>query len=253
MGSEQADKRGDGAAPLIGIGGIPMQCQFGGVWDEPVTMIHRAYTQAIARGGGAAVLFTPDTVLRAGAARLLEAVDALILPGGGDIDPGVYGAEREEATVRVDRERDEAELALCRAALDADLPVLGICRGMELLNVALGGTLHQHLPARIGHDGHLRDPGSFERHEVELEPGSAAARLVGAPRCAVMSHHHQAVDALGEGVAASGWERADGVVEAIELPAARLAVGVQWHPEEDPSSELIPNFVATVAAARRPA
>lgn len=239
--------------PLIGIGGIPEQCQFGGVWDEPVTMVNRTYTEAIARGGGAALVFTPDTAGAVPAERLVACVDALILVGGGDLDPAVYGAEREPATGRVDRGRDEAELALCRAALAADLPVLGICRGMEVLNVARGGTLHQHLPDRLGHHGHLRDPGSFERHEVELEPGSRAAGLAGAPRCAVMSHHHQAVDELGEGVRASGWERGGEVVEAIELPAARLAVGVQWHPEADPGSELIPNFVATVARERSPA
>jgi putative glutamine amidotransferase len=250
MLSEQTREPPEDEGPLIGIGGMPLQCQFGGVWDEPVTMIHRTYTRAIAKGGGAALMLSPDSVGPVSAARLVAGLDALILPGGGDIDPAVYGAEREPATIRVDRERDDAELSLCRAALAADLPVLGICRGMEILNVALGGTLLQHLPDRIGHDGHLRNPGTFERHEVQLEPGSRAADLVGGSRCMVMSHHHQAVAELGEGIVVSGRESEDGTIEAIEAPAARLAVGVQWHPEEDPTSELIPNFVATVARER---
>jgi putative glutamine amidotransferase len=248
MGSENKS-----LAPLIGIGGIPMQCRFGEVWDEPVTMLHRAYTAAVARGEGAAVIFTPDTVAKASPERLLAAVDALLLVGGGDIDPALYGAERQPATTRVDRERDDAELALCRAALEAGMPILGVCRGMEILNIARGGTLTQHLPDQVGHDGHLRTPGEFERHEVELLPDSAAARLVEATACTVMSHHHQAVDRLGQGVVATGWGKGDRVVEAIEVSDADLVVGVQWHPEEDQASTVISNFVAAVVTERSPA
>ncbi len=239
--------------PLIGIGGIPMQCQFGGVWDEPVTMVHRAYTAAVARGGGVALVLTPDTLGASPPANLLAALDAVVLVGGGDIDPALYGADREPETARVDQSRDEAEMGLVRAALEADLPILGICRGMEILNIAQGGTLVQHLPGLVGHSGHLQQSGRFERHAVELAPESLVARLVGEPSTTVMSHHHQGVAELGIGVVATGWAAGDRLVEAIELPDARLAIGVQWHPEEDPESLVISSFVNAVAHERTPA
>jgi putative glutamine amidotransferase len=241
------------SSPLIGIGGIPMQCQFGGVWDEPVTMLHRSYSAAVARGGGVALVLTPDTLGARPPATLIAALDAVLLVGGGDVDPARYGADPDPRTARVDQARDEAELGLVHAALEAELPVLGICRGMEILNVARGGTLIQHLPDTLGHSDHLEQPGRFERHGVELAPESAAAHLVGASYATVMSHHHQGVGELGAGVIATGWAPGDRFVEAIELPDARLTLGVQWHPEEDGDSQLIANFVTAVAKARTPA
>lgn len=227
-----------------------MRCRWAGVWDEPVTMLHQSYTDAVAKAAGIALVIAPSAAVTRDPESVLSILDALVLGGGTDIDPALYGAEPCPHTGRADRNRDEAELALVRGALDRDLPVLGICRGMELLNIARGGTLHQHLPARLGHTRHLRLVGTFEVHDVALTPGSAAQRLAGSTGCSVRSHHHQAIDALGAGVVATGWDTRDGIIEAIELEDASLAVGVQWHPEADPASQLIPRFVAEVGRQR---
>lgn len=231
---------------LIGIGGIPMQCQFGDVWDVPVTMLHRTYSDAVSAAGAIALIIPPAASLARDPNPILAKLDGLILAGGGDIDPATYGAEQGPDTGRIDRVRDDCELALASGALARDLPVLGICRGMQLLNVARGGTLLQHLPASLGHARHLPSIGTFERHEVRLEPGSAAERLAGGTRCTVESHHHQAIDRLGEGVVVTGWDVDDGIVEAIDLPGCSFAAGVQWHPEEDPDSPVIGRFVNEV-------
>lgn len=145
--------------------------------------------------------------------------------------------------------RDRFELALARRALARELPLLGICRGMQALNAAAGGTLDQHLPETLDHDDHRPVPGVFGEHEVRLEPGSLAARAAAAERLTVRSHHHQGVAALGEGLLATGWSAADEVVEAIELPAGRFALGVLWHPEEDPEDRVIGAFVSAAAEA----
>jgi putative glutamine amidotransferase len=236
--------------PVIGVGGIPMQCQFAGVWDRPVVMLHRSYVDAIERAGAIAVIFAPGDTLSRHPATALDLVDGLILAGGADIGPARYGQDPHPKVGTVDVVRDESELALANVALARDLPVLGICRGMELLNVAAGGTLIQHLPDRVGHDGHLQTPGTFEIHQVDVTDGTATAWLVGGNRCTVMSHHHQAVDKLGSNVTATAWDPDHEVVEAIELDDRRFAVGVQWHPEEDPNSTVIQRFVAAVAAQK---
>jgi putative glutamine amidotransferase len=181
---------------------------------------------------------------------VLDGLDALLLAGGADIDPATYGAEPHETSVNTRPDRDRAEIALALHALERDLPVLGICRGMQLLNVALGGTLIQHLPDDVGHTDHRRTPGSFDDadHDVRLAPGSLAARAAGETLHATKSHHHQAVAELGEGVEATGWSVLDDLVEAIEVPSARWALGVQWHPEVDPRSGVVGAFVAEAAA-----
>ncbi len=179
-----------------------------------------------------------------------------MLAGGADIDPGSYGELAHPETVDVVPERDAAEIALTRAAIERDLPLLGICRGMQLINVACGGTLVQHLPDAVGHEQHRRVIGSFDGsdHDVSLAEGSLAAAAAGEETHVSMSHHHQAVDRLGEGLIASGTSEYDHFPEAIEMPGRRFVLGVQWHPEADESSRVIQAFVdAASRAAAAPA
>jgi putative glutamine amidotransferase len=201
----------------------------------------------VQRAGGVALVLPPDEVALADPDVLLDRVDALLLAGGADLDPASYGAEPHPETVGTWPERDRFELALTRRALERGMPVLGICRGMQLLNVALGGTLDQHLPETIGNDVHRSVAGTFGDHRVRLQPDTLAHRAVGAEEVEVRSHHHQGVDRLGEGLVVSGWSVDDDLVEAIELPERRFALGVIWHPEEDESSKVIG---AVVEAAR---
>jgi putative glutamine amidotransferase len=219
------------------------------VWDREAFLLSRAYVDALQRAGAVALMIPPDAWVAAHPDGVLEGLDGLLLAGGADIDPSLYGASRHAKTVNTRLERDEAEVALCLRALALDMPVLGICRGMQLLNVALGGTLVQHLPDDVGHTDHRRALGSFDNadHDVRLAPSSLAARACGDRVVSTKSHHHQAVDALGDGVVASGWSVLDGLVEAIELPGARWALGVQWHPEVDPRSRVVRSFVADAA------
>jgi putative glutamine amidotransferase len=168
-------------------------------------------------------------------------LDGLILAGGRDVDPAAYGAEPHPATDPPSSDRDAFEIALARRAMERDIPLLGICRGMQVMNVARGGTLRQHLPDDVGHEDHRRALGTFTGadHDVRLADDSLAARVTGERRHATKSHHHQGVDAIGEGFAVTGWATVDELPEAIEDPSRRFALGVQWHPEADPASPLI--------------
>ena len=168
-------------SPVIGISAALERARWG-VWEETVTLAPRSYATAVQRAGGTAVLLPPDAAAEADPNRMLEMLDALILAGGSDVDPGSYGAERHDETRNTWPERDSFEIALARRALDRDMPLLGICRGMQILNVARGGTLCQHLPDVIGHQRHREVPGTFGDHEVKLEPGSLAAEAAGAER-----------------------------------------------------------------------
>jgi putative glutamine amidotransferase len=179
---------------------------------------------------------------------VLDLLDGLVLAGGADVDAATYGAAAHAETNRTRPERDRFELAVGHRALERDMPVLGICRGMQMLNVATGGTLDQHLPDSIGHNGHCHTPGAFGDHAVQLEPGSLAARAVGAEHAEVKSHHHQGVAELGEGLAVTGRAADDDLIEAIELPDRRFALGVLWHPEEAERDNVI---AALVEEARR--
>lgn len=211
------------------------------VWREVEANIsQRSYSVAVSGAGALPVVLPPDEAATRDPAQLAEMLDALILAGGSDIDPSLYGAVQHERTQETNLTRDRFEIALTRAALERSMPVLGVCRGMELVNVALGGTLEQELAEAARH---LHTPGEFSDHEVRLAPGSLAARSVGTERLAVRSHHHQGVADLGEGLVASGWSEPDGIVEAIELPDAGFVLGVLWHPEEDVESRVIHSLV----------
>jgi putative glutamine amidotransferase len=225
-----------------------------GHWHQPAHLLSRAYADAVQRAGGLAVILPPDPAAVADPDPWLDVVDALVLVGGADIDPAAYDAVPDPHTKGTVPERDVFEIALAQSALERDLPLLGICRGMQLMNVARGGTLIQHLPDDVGHEDHRRTLGSFENadHDVRLADGSLAERAAGEKVHSTKSHHHQAVDRLGDGFEVTGWATIDDLPETIEDPTLRFALGVQWHPEADPSSGLIGALVdaARTAAVR---
>ena len=229
--------------PVIGVCAAIEQARWGS-WDEVATLLPRSYSEAVQRAGGLPVLLAPDPVSADSPDEVLDRLDAVILAGGADIDPGFYGAAAHPEIKRVWPERDRFELALARRALEGEMPVLGICRGMQVVNVARGGTLSQHLPQTLGDHRHQPQPGTFTEHEVRLQPGSLAARAAGAERISVKTHHHQGVAELGVGLVATGWSEGDDLIEAIELGEGRFALGVLWHPEEDPEDRLIRSLVA---------
>lgn len=230
--------------PTIGICTALEQANWG-VWDRRAVLLPFDYVLAIQKAGGLAVLIPPDPHLEENPEEVLDRIDALILAGGADIDPAAYGAQPHPATKNTVPARDRSEIALARAAIARDMPVLGICRGMQLINVALGGTLRQHLPDLVGHEEHRRNPGSFENsdHDVQLAPGSLAARAAAEELHGAKSHHHQGVDELGEGLVVTGLSTLDDYPEAIEAPACRFVLGVQWHPEADGESRVIGSLV----------
>ena len=213
--------------PVIGICTNLVYARWG-VWDQRAALLPCGYITAVQRAGGMAVMIPPDPRLEHDPDEMLDLVDGLILAGGNDLDPASYGAERHPMTITTVPERDRVELALTRRAVARDIPLLGICRGMQLLNVAFGGTLKQHLPDHVGHEDHRRVPGSFDNadHDVRLSPGSLAARVAGEEVHTTKSHHHQGVDRIGEGLRVTGYATIDDLPEAIEMPARRFALGV---------------------------
>jgi putative glutamine amidotransferase len=221
--------------PVIGICAALERARWG-AWETLVLLSPRNYSLAVQREGAIALMLSPDDAVADEPDQLLDMLDGLILAGGSDVDPASYGANPHPETRGTNAQRDRFELALARAALERDMPVLGICRGMQMLNVACGGTLEQHL-ADI--QTHRHTPGEFCDHPVDLEPDSLAARAARTERLAVKSHHHQGVAQLGAGLEATGRNPSDGVIEAIELPDRQFALGVLWHPEEDEQSRVI--------------
>jgi putative glutamine amidotransferase len=214
------------AKPLIGITTYVVPAKWS-YWDLEAALVPAAYVRAVESAGGRALLVPPS---RDGVEETLDGLDGLIFSGGSDLDPALYGQEPHEETFGVVPERDEAELALLSAALERDMPVLAICRGSQVLNVARGGDLVQHLPDVVGHEDHKHNPpGVFADHDVDLVEGTQVQRLLG-DRAPVKSHHHQGVGRVGTGLREAA-RAEDGTVEALEDPSRRFAIGVLWHPE----------------------
>ena len=237
--------------PAIGICAQLVDAAWG-AWDKPAVLLADSYLDAIAKAGALALMIPPDPALADDPDEALDRVDGLILAGGHDVDPSFYGAEAHPATTRTVPDRDRIEISLARRAAQRDMPLLGICRGMQVLNVAFGGTLLQHLPEVFGHEDHLRVRGTFDGsdHDVLLQTGSRAALAAGEQLHTTKSHHHQGVDAVGEGLIVTGTSTLDELPEAIELPDRRFVLGVQWHPEADENSRVIGALVTAARAYR---
>jgi gamma-glutamyl-gamma-aminobutyrate hydrolase PuuD len=225
--------------PLIGITAYGEEAAYG-VWKHQAVLLPRTYPDAVFAAGGLPVLLAP----RPESVEAVERLDGVVLAGGPDVDPTRYGAEPDPHTGLPRTERDAAELAVLRRALELGRPVLAVCRGLQVLNVALGGTLVQHLPDSVGHTGHNPRPGVFGRTDIALDRGSHVATALGATVIA-QCHHHQAIARLADGLTVTG-RAPDGTIEAVELAGHPFVVGVQWHPEQDDPRI----FAALVAAAK---
>jgi gamma-glutamyl-gamma-aminobutyrate hydrolase PuuD len=231
---------GSSPRPLVGITAYGEQARYG-VWDSESVLLPRTYPDVVIAAGGVPVLLPPVPESAAAVDRL----DAVVLAGGPDVEPARYGAPPHPRTGQPRPERDAAELAVLHRALDRGIPVLGVCRGAQVLNVGLGGTLVQHVPDAVGHSGHNPSPGVFGTVEVALEPGSRVGAALGAT-ATVRCHHHQALGRLADGLVVTG-RATDGLVEAVELAGAPFVVGVQWHPEEDATDVRLMAALVTAA------
>ena len=227
--------------PLIGITTYLTRATFG-AWEEESALVPADYVRAVERAGGRALLVPPSDD---GVEETLDALDGIVFSGGSDLDPALYGQERHEETGGFEAGRDRAELALLQAALARDMPVLAVCRGSQVLNVALGGDLVQHLPEVVGNEQHKELPGEFAEHDVAIEPETKLGALIG-EHAPVKSHHHQGFGRLGEGLRESA-RAEDGTIEAFEDPSRRFTLGVLWHPEAGEDTRL---FEALVREAR---
>jgi putative glutamine amidotransferase len=230
--------------PIIGITSYAEDASWG-VWEAPAALIPLAYVDAIEAAGGRPLIVPPCPEA---VEETLDALDALLFSGGADLDPASYGAEAHPTTNDVRPERDGAELALLEAALARDMPVLAVCRGSQVLNVARGGDLVQHLPEVVGHEGHKQTPGVFADHDVEVLPDTKLHGVIG-DHAPVKSHHHQGYGRLGAGLCESA-RADDGTVEAIEDPSRRFVLGVLWHPEEGEDAALFRALVEEAARYR---
>jgi putative glutamine amidotransferase len=232
--------------PVIGLTTYRQQAQTG-VWDVQASFLPAIYLDGVTGAGGIASLLPPQPVDDAIAGRLLDGLDGLVLTGGRDVDPATYGQVAHPITDQPAGDRDTFEFALVRGALTRGLPVLGICRGAQVLNVALGGTLHQHLPDVLGHIKHQAGNAVFTTSGVRTVPGTRLAALIGESSDA-QCYHHQAIDRLGQGLVISAQDGADGVIEAVEMPGENFVLAVQWHPEERLDDLRL--FAGVVEAAR---
>jgi putative glutamine amidotransferase len=231
------------ANPVIGITSYAPETVKWGIWEVPAALVPLVYVRAVERAGGRPLLVPPA---EDGIEETLGALDGIVFSGGEDIAPDAYGHEPHPETSGVHEGRDRAELALLRAALERDMPVLAICRGSQVLNVALGGDLVQHLPEVVGDEKHKHTPGVFADHDVDVKTDTRLGQLLG-DRAPVKSHHHQGYGRLGEGLVESAHAE-DGTIEAFEDPSRRFALGVLWHPEEGEDFRL---FEQLVEEARR--
>lgn len=231
---------------VIGLTTYLEQAQTG-VWDVPAAFLPRVYFDSVTRAGGIAVLLPPQPVSKEIANRVLDSLDGLIVTGGKDVDPRRYGQDPHEATDEPRTDRDAWEDALLTAAIERGLPFLGICRGAQMLNVALGGSLHQHLPEVIGNSRYQLGGGTFNLVPIEAEPGSAVATLIGAEPLHVEVYHHQAIDRVADGLVVTA-RSDDGVVQAVEVTGMPFGVAVQWHPEQNQDDLRL--FAGLVDAAR---
>jgi putative glutamine amidotransferase len=238
--------------PVIGICTVLERARWS-VWDQEAFLLPRSYIRAVQAAGGLVVMIPPDESVHDDPDQVLDLLDGLILAGGADIDPSSYGAERHPETKGTVPERDAFEIALARRAMERDVPLLGICRGMQVMNVARGGTLVQDLPEHVGHEDHRRSLGTFDGndHPVHLAEGSLAARAAGEVHHGTLSHHHQGIDRVGDGFEVSGWADDDELPEALEDPRLAFALGVQWHPEADVESRVIAALVDEARKRRR--
>ena len=238
--------------PVIGLTTYLEQARQG-VWDVKAAFLPQQYFDAVTASGGIAVLLPPQPASADAAAAVLDGLDGLILTGGLDVEPELYGAERHPLTDPARPDRDAWELALFEGAQERRMPVLAICRGLQLVNVARGGTLHQHLPDALGTERYRIGGGVFASNTVEVESGTALAGMLGAGEFDVHSYHHQGIDRLGDGLVPTA-RTDDGLVQAVESAGDGYLVGVQWHPEENSADRrLFAGLVAeaSVYAARR--
>jgi len=232
------------ARPVVGITTYVTSAKWS-YWDTEAALVPAAYVQAVERAGGRAVLIPPSDH---GVEETLDAVDGLIFSGGADLDPNLYGQEPHPETFGIHEDRDRSELALLEGAMERDMPVLAICRGSQVLNVARGGDLVQHLPDVVGDEKHKHTPGTFADHDIALEPGTRLASLLG-DHAPVKSHHHQGFGRVGEGLLVSAHAE-DGTIEAVEATDRRFAFGVLWHPEAGEDMKLFEGLVEAAAAYR---
>jgi len=232
--------------PLVGITTYVEPASWGH-WQLDAALIPYDYVRAIERAGARALLVPPSTD---GIEETLDALDGLVFSGGADVDPETYGADAHDETNGTRPERDAGELALLKAALARDMPVLAVCRGFQILNVARGGDLEQHVPDRVGSETHREVKGVFSEHGVHVEGDSRLGSLLGDEVSGVKSHHHQGVGEVGEGLREVAWAD-DGTVEGLEDPDRRFALGVLWHPEAGDDARLFEALVTEAAAYRK--
>ena len=232
-----------GDRPIIGITSYAQPARWG-AWELPAALVPFHYVESVERVGGRPLVVPPSVEA---VDETLDVLDGVIFSGGIDIDPSTYGADRHEQTDPAQAHRDAGELALLERALARDIPTLAICRGFQLLNVARGGDLIQHLPETVGHEGHREVLGTFSEHPVDVKEGTKLSQILGPRHDSVHSSHHQGVGRVGEGLVETAWAE-DGSLEGLEDPERRFAVGVLWHPEMEEDKRL---FEALVDEARR--